>query len=133
MKKNIFKYNFFEFILLNFFCCLRKNKILQRKQNLLENSNDFSDYFMDINFYIKSMMELDLIKKYLFTNDKSILNFINNFKPVLKEDYSESYSKKLTELYSNRISNIELESYLNSIKNNRLNEELLKDIKHFYE
>lgn len=121
IKKNTFRYNFFEYILVNFCCCFYKNKRTIKKQILLDNSNDLSDYYMDINLYIKNMIEIELIKNVIFQNNKEIKSILNYFKPVLKDEYSQKFNNKLSKLYNNRFDEAELEDYINSIKNPCLN------------
>jgi hypothetical protein len=86
---------------------------------------------LDVNLYIKNMIELDMIKTYIFGHDKNILKIFSNFKPNLKSKYSETYEKKLSDLYSSKISENDFNDYLNGIKNGKLNKEFLSELK-FY-
>jgi len=87
---------------------------------------------MDVNIYIKNMIELELIKKIIFKNDKQIISMLNYFKPALKNDYSQKYNDKLSKLYSNKFYESEIEEYMNSIKDLSLNSELLNEIRSYY-
>jgi hypothetical protein len=120
-KKNNFEYNFLEYFLLNTMCCFKKNHKVSKKNILLENSEDFCDYYLDINTYVKKMMEIDLLKLYVIKNKKE-LDAIENFKPALKSGYSEKYNEKIEKMYSNRVSK-DLESFSDSIKNMKTNDD----------
>lgn len=77
------------------------------------------------------MIELDMIKTLIFGNDKNLLKIFSNFKPNLKTEYSETYEKKLNDLYSSKISEIDLKDYLDGIKNGKLNKDFLNELKSF--
>ena len=57
-KKNSFKFNFLEYFT-NTLCCFRKNEKVNIKNILLDNSEDFCEYYLDINTYVKKMIEID--------------------------------------------------------------------------
>ena len=90
---------------------------------------------MDVNVYIKNMIELEFMKNIIFKNNKEILNILNIFKPALKEDYSQKYNNKLSKLYSNKFSETEFEGYLNSIKDISLNNytDFISEIANYYD
>lgn len=81
------------------------------------------------------MIELELIKKIIFNNNKEILSVLDNFKPSLKEDYSQKYNDKLSKLYSNKISESEIEEQMNSLKELSHNSysEFLNEIGGYYD
>jgi len=81
------------------------------------------------------MIELDLIKKFIFKNDKEIVSFLNNFKPSLKDDYSQRYNNKLSKLYSNKFSESEIVEYMNSIRDLSFSaeSEFIKEIESYYD
>jgi len=133
LKKNSFTYNFFEYILLCFCRCIFKNKKFIKKQDLLKNSNDLSDYYLDINIYIKNMIELDLIKHAIFSNNKNLKYLLDNFRPCLKNDYSERFNNRLSNLYANKLTENEMENYIGSIKEHSSNFDFINQIKSFYE
>jgi len=114
-------------------CCVYKNRKIQRKQALLESSNNLSDYYMDVNIYIKNMLEMDLIKKILFNKDKNLSLLLENFRPILKDDYTYKYINKLSSLYKNNISDREIEGYVESIKRHSSNIDFLKELSCFYD
>ena len=78
------------------------------------------------------MLEFDLMRNLIFDNQE-INTFLDNFRPSLKQDYSEKYNNKLFEIYNNKLSANEIDLYLNSIKANSVNLNFLKEIKTFYE
>ena len=84
---------------------------------------------MDVNLYIKNMIELDMMKTLIFGNDKNILKIFSNFKPSLKAEYSETYEKKLNNLYSSKISEDDLKDYLDGVKDGKLNKDFLNELK----
>jgi hypothetical protein len=116
-KRNNYKYNFFEHVFNEYFCCVKskKKQETQYKSQLLENSESFLDYYLDVNTYVKKMIELDMLKLYLI-KDKEDFEVINNFAPVIKNNYSENYENKIHSLYKNRLSNSETEELLENIK-----------------
>jgi hypothetical protein len=130
-KKNNFKFNFFEYFWLNSICCYRKNEKINKKNILLDNSEDFCDYYLDVNTYIKKMIEIDLLKLYLIKN-KDDLKAIENFKPAMKTDYSEKYNDKIEKMYRN-LMNKDLESLTENIKNMETKDDrIYKEILSFY-
>ena len=132
IRKNYFIYNFFEYIYSKVFLCFCKSKIIEKKEFTLKNSIDLTDYYLDVNLYIKNMIELDIIKTLIFGDDKNMLKIFSNFKPNLKVEYSEAYQKKLNDLYSSKISENELNDYINGIKNVKyVNKEFLNELKFF--
>ena len=86
-SKNKIKYTFniFEIFLNTFFCCfLTKNMRLKRELNLKANS--LLNYNLDIVFFTRNMILLDILGKILIDQDKkNIVNFLS--RPIL-------YSKK---------------------------------------
>lgn len=114
-KKNNFKFNFLEYFLLNTMCCFRKNEKVSKKNILLDNSEDFCDYYLDINTYIKKMIEIDLLKLYLIKN-RDDLKAIENFKPAMKSDYSANYNEKIEKMYKNLMDK-DLKNLNENIKN----------------
>lgn len=60
------------------------------------------------------MMEVDLIKLYLFKSNADI-NLLDKFSPPLK-NYSKEYLMKTNEQYINKFPEIEQEQFLENIK-----------------
>lgn len=79
------------------------------------------------------MIELELIKKIIFKNDKNLETVLNTFQPTLKCGYSEKLNKKLSKLYNNKFSVTEFEEYLNTIKDSSLNSEFLSEVINYFE
>jgi hypothetical protein len=94
---NNLDYNFFEYVFYTFCSKKNKQKIL-KKYMLLESTQNFYDFYMDINTYIKKMMELEYLKYHLITSE-SHLNIIENFQPTFKDSYTENYGEAIFELY----------------------------------
>jgi hypothetical protein len=129
-KKNSFKFNFLEYCLYNVFCI--KNKKFKTKARLLENSMSFYDYYLDINSYVKKMIEIDLLKLYLIKNQED-LTVINNFKPALTNNYDEEYLTKINENYINRIKYHEQDNLLQNVTNMTTNNSnIYKTLLSFY-
>jgi hypothetical protein len=116
-KKNSFKFNFLEYCL-HYLFCFRKSEKVKQKISMLENSEDFYDYYLDINNYIKKMIEIDFIKLIVFRNEDRIA--LDYFTPSLKTDYSLNYLHKIQKLYSNNFSIQDQEEFLNSISNMKI-------------
>lgn len=116
-KKNDFNLNFIEYCVFYLYMCFGKRQYsrIHNKMSLLENSSDFADYYLDVNTYIKKMMEIDLLKIYVIKN-KEELNFIDNFKPSMKHTYSDLYQEKLNNLYQNRLTNNKQDEAIENIR-----------------
>lgn len=116
-KKNLYKYNFLDFVFKKCLCYSKKRKNeIKIKSELLDNSDDFYDYYLDINTYLKKMIELDFIKLFVI-KDREDLLVLDKFNPVLKNDYSKNYSEKIEALYRNKLESSETEELLESIRN----------------
>lgn len=117
-KRNNYKYNFLEHVFNEYFCCLKskKKQEIQYKSKLLENSESFLNYYLDVNTYVKKMFELDILKLYIL-NNKEDFEVISNFAPVINNNNFENYEKRIHSLYKNRLSNIETEELIENIKN----------------
>jgi hypothetical protein len=116
-QKNNFKYNFFEYIFNRYFCCLknRKKQEVRKKSELLNNSESFLDYYLDVNTYVRKMIEIDMLKLFLL-KDKEDFEVINNLTPVIKNDYAENYENKINSMYKNRIQLSETDELLENIR-----------------
>jgi hypothetical protein len=95
---NILDFNFFEYLI--YPLCSRKRTL--QKSALLDSTQTFYDFYMDINTYIKKMMELDYLKYSLIRNEEE-LKIIENFRPVLKNSYRENYGDSILELYDSEL------------------------------
>jgi hypothetical protein len=95
---NYFDYNFFEYLI--YPLCSRKRTL--QKSKFLESSQSFYDFYMDINTYIKKMMELDYLKYRIIRNEAE-LKVLENFRPVLKDSYKENYGESILELYDSEL------------------------------
>lgn len=79
------------------------------------------------------MIELDLIKHAIFSNNKNLKYLLDNFRPCLKNDYSERFNNRLSNLYANKLTENEMENYIGSIKEHSSNFDFINQIKSFYE
>lgn len=77
------------------------------------------------------MIEFEMMKTLIFGKDGNILKIFSRFKPILKVDYSDKYEKKLEDLYASKMSENELQEYLNAVKNCEFNENFLDELKFF--
>jgi hypothetical protein len=116
-QKNNFKYNFFEYIFYSYFCCMRnrKKQEVRQKSELLKNSESFLDYYLDVNTYVRKMIEIDMLKLFLL-KDKEDFEVINNLTPVIKNDYAENYENKINSMYKNRTQLSETDELLENIR-----------------
>jgi hypothetical protein len=129
-KKNNFNYNFLEYCLYNL-CCI-KNRKFKTKARMLENSMSFYDYYLDINCYVKKMIEIDILKLYLIENQED-LSVINTFKPALTDNYNDEYLTKINDNYINRIKYHEQDSLLENVTNMKTKDSnIYKSLLSFY-
>ena len=78
-------------------CCCKNTTRFQRKE-LFFNALSLYNYYLDITTYFKKMMEVDIIKYYLFTkNERTLISVISN--PDLSIDKFD-FERKLNSQYN---------------------------------
>ena len=64
---------------LNDICCGCWKKDIDKKKKYFDNACSVLYYYMDVITYIKKMIEIDIIKDYLFSKDEiKLISFISN-------------------------------------------------------
>lgn len=103
-KKNRFALSYITYISNKFFskfgCCQKK---LSKNYQLLDSTVGFYDYYLDINNYLKMMIEFDLVKHMLLNKRKT--NMLSKFRPIISKRYKSFYQEKLENLYNEKFSN----------------------------
>ena len=118
----------FKYTLSDICCgCLNKDTITKKKK-YFDTANSVLLYYMDIITYIKKMIEIDIIKDYLFTKDEvRLISFISNpdfadadqaqVVKMIESEYQEAKFKKL--YIENTLKNV-LEKARNNSETNKL-------------
>lgn len=106
-NKNEYQISFITFLLGKIFkklnCC--KSKI-SKSYELHESTCSFYDYYMDINTYLKMMIEFDILKSILLGKRKN--NLLKKFRPIITRKYKTIYNEKLENFYTEKFSNNEI-------------------------
>ena len=84
-------------------CC--KSKI-SKSYELHESTCSFYDYYMDINTYLKMMIEFDIVKGIVLGKKKNSL--LKKFRPIITRKYKIIYNEKLEDFYTEKFSNNEI-------------------------
>ena len=118
----------FKYTLSDICCgCLNKDTITKKKK-YFDTANSVLLYYMDIITYIKKMIEIDIIKNYLFNKDEvRLISFISNpdfadadqaqVVKMIESEYQEAKFKKL--YIENTLKNV-LEKARNNSETNKL-------------
>jgi hypothetical protein len=118
LRKNNFKIFFWDYLVGGLFqaCkCQRKTK----KYELYKSTENFYNYYMDINNYLKVMVEFEIIKSIVLS--KAHKSMLSKFKPYLKGNYQSLYKDKLQNLYQQTFNKDEIKKILTGIKTARNN------------
>lgn len=130
-KKIKFEYNFFEYLCFNL-CSLKKKQKIEEKSMILESAENFFDFYMDITNYLKKMIELDFLKRYVVKNEND-LKLIENFHPMLKPSYVETYGESIFDLYNYDYKMASISQVIEIIKTSENpNPEILKNLLKYY-
>lgn len=85
--------------------------------NSVENSSALCDYYLDINTYIKKMIEVDLIKVLLSEKQPDEIKVIESFKPYLRSEREMKYYLAIRNLYNKHYNFGEIEEIVEEVKN----------------
>ena len=123
-NKHGFRQNWTDFIC----SCKKKQKI---RENFFLNACSLYYYYLDITTYFKKMMEIDIIKFYLFSkSERNLISILSNPDfSVNKEEFERKlelqYKKFNEEKFENRVEFI-LKNVLNEGRNNAFSNKLMK-------
>ena len=104
------------------FCpCLKNTKRMITRKKYFDYANNIFDYYTDISVYFKKMMEIDIIKYYLFSsNERNLISVIANPNFYLKN--SNLFNEKLNHEYSENKYNLEFDRRIENVLNQVVHE-----------
>jgi hypothetical protein len=81
-------------------CCRSR---ISKTLDLHDSTCSFYDYYMDINTYLKMMIEFDILKAIVLGKRKSGL--LRKFRPIITKKYNVIYKEKLEDFYVENFTN----------------------------
>ena len=101
-------------------CAVDKKKMIKRKK-YFDYANNLFDYYCDISVYFKKMMEIDIIKYYLFSkSERNLVSVIANPNFYLRN--SSLFDDKLYHEYSASKYTVEFDRRIESVLNEVVHE-----------
>lgn len=116
-----FKYSLADFMCKCFESLLPNHQNLQKKKKYFESANSILDYYMDAITFFKKMIEIDIIKYYLFTRDeRRLIGIISN--PDFAEIEKDRINKRIDDEYkADRFAMSNMEETLKNVLNDARN------------
>lgn len=106
-----YSFNILEFIFVKLLCKCCISKKLKRKKNLLTEANAFLDKKLDIIFYVRNMISLDILNQIILGNEKKGINKLL-ITPIISGKEKE---EEIEENNYNQFSEVDFNNYYDEI------------------